>query len=119
MLPKSEGREALLKCTPVELQSTRTVYFSCHSIADFQFLDMFPQLRTMQIRHLWHDLLVNITPDAIEVVSVAWGAHLRNRDFRHQRENSLRNFVDRLQAWKPTAKISVRRVGKHDATTRW
>jgi hypothetical protein len=121
MRPDSKGRESLLKHTPAELQSTRSIYFLSDShdrpINDFEFLDMFPKLRTMQIRHVWHDSLVNITTNALEVVSKNWAGQLRY--LRRQRKSSLQGLVDRLQAWKPIAKISVRMVEKHAGTTRW
>jgi hypothetical protein len=121
MLPDSEGRESLLKHTPAELQCARSIFFVYYShgrpINDFEFLNLFPKLRTMQIRHVWHDSLVSITPNAPEIVSEISCGLLQY--LKRQTKSSLQDLVDKLQVWKPMGKISVKMVEKHAGTTRW
>jgi hypothetical protein len=126
MHPSSKAWPMLYNRTSAGLQSTKSIYFlyGVHPkrpMDDLQFLDRFPELRTLQVRHTWHDSLVNITADALEVISEDWGQGWveGNWWFKPRRQNSLQFLVDRLQAWKPTAKISVRMVKKHGDKPRW
>jgi hypothetical protein len=110
-------------CTPAELACIKSVYFLYfpefkRPIGDFKFLDMLPNLRTLQLRDAWYSSLVNISAEEIEVVRERWRPGLRP-DLERMREDQRKALVMRLQFWRPRARIVVRNVEKHDGVLRW